>query len=196
MHAMADLLGMDPARVERLRSPERLAYFDPARIWEVLEPDPAATVIDVGTGVGFVALPWARRFPRATVYGCDVLEGMVALLAEAAAQGGLANVRALVMGPATIPLASGCADVALTAQVHHELDDPVALLRECRRCLHPGGRMAIVDWKDEDNGKSPPAGRRVPAATIRTQLEAAGFTAVASHDVYPYHAFLTGEKLV
>ena len=28
---MADLLGMDPARIGRLRSPERLEYFDPAK---------------------------------------------------------------------------------------------------------------------------------------------------------------------
>ena len=29
---MADRLGMDPVRIERLRSPERLEYFDPDRI--------------------------------------------------------------------------------------------------------------------------------------------------------------------
>ena len=27
---MVDRLGMDPARIERLRSPERLEYFDPS----------------------------------------------------------------------------------------------------------------------------------------------------------------------
>ena len=28
---MADRLGMDPARIERLRSPDRLEYFDPGQ---------------------------------------------------------------------------------------------------------------------------------------------------------------------
>ena len=49
---MADLLGMDPARIERLRSPERLAYFDPAKIWQVLNPGQNSTVLDIGAGVG------------------------------------------------------------------------------------------------------------------------------------------------
>ena len=34
---MADLCGMDPARIERLRSLERLGYLDPAKIWDALD---------------------------------------------------------------------------------------------------------------------------------------------------------------
>ena len=60
---MADTLGMDPARIERLRSPERLEYFHPDRIWEVLKPAPDCTLIDIGAGVGFVTLPFAAAFP-------------------------------------------------------------------------------------------------------------------------------------
>ena len=30
---MADLFGMDPARIERLRSPARLEHLDPSLIW-------------------------------------------------------------------------------------------------------------------------------------------------------------------
>jgi hypothetical protein len=37
---MADQYGMDPARIGRLRSPERLEYFDPDRIWDTLDPAP------------------------------------------------------------------------------------------------------------------------------------------------------------
>ena len=60
---MADLYGMDPARIERLRSSERLGYFDPAKIWDALDPDPSVTPVNIGSGVGFVALPFARRYP-------------------------------------------------------------------------------------------------------------------------------------
>ena len=77
---MADTLGLDPKRIERLRSPDRLEYFHPDRIWEVLKPAPVCTLIDIGAGPGFLTLPFAKRFPRAKVYGCDILEGMVRLL--------------------------------------------------------------------------------------------------------------------
>lgn len=189
---MADRLGMDPARIERLRSAERLDYFDPDRIWNVLNPAPDCTLIDIGTGVGFIALPFARRYPAAKVYGCDILDGMIDLLREDAAARGLGNVEGIVMTPNAIDLPDGVADVVVMAQLHHELDAPAPLLAECKRLLAAEGVVAIVDWKDEDNGKSPPAGRRVPEAQLRTQLDAAGFSDLERHDVFEFHTFMTG----
>lgn len=187
------MLGMDPARIERLRSPDRLEYFDPKHIWETLKPAADCTMVDIGTGVGFIALPFATAYPKATVYGCDILEGMIGLLREDAAAKGLGNVAGIVMTPNSIDLPDNGADLVIMAQLHHELDDPDGLLAECKRLLAPGGTVAIVDWKDEDNGKSPAAGRRVPVATIRSQLEKAGFTDFALHDGYEFHTFATAQ---
>jgi SAM-dependent methyltransferase len=189
---MADLLGMDPARIGRLRSPERLEYFDPAKIWDVLQPAPDCTLIDIGAGVGFLALPFARGYPAAKAYGCDILEGMVGLLAQDAAEQGLNNLEARLMQPSAVDLPDGCADIIVMAQLHHELDAPEPLMAECHRLLAPGGTIAIVDWKDEENGKSPAKGRRVPEATIRAHLTGAGFSDIQSHNIYEFHGFVTG----
>jgi SAM-dependent methyltransferase len=189
---MADTLGMDPARIERLRSSERLEYFHPDRIWEVLRPAPDCTLIDIGAGVGFLTLPFAERFPQAKAYGCDILEGMVALLREAAYELGLTNLEALQMAPNTVDLPDDSADFIVMGQLHHELDAPKPLLAECKRLLKLGGTIAIVDWADAENGKSPPVGRRVPVARIHAELEGAGFDDIETHDVYEYHTFMTG----
>lgn len=188
---MADRLGMDPARINRLRSPERLEYFDPGQIWERLQPQSGDAIVDIGTGVGFVALPLAAQFPDCSVIGCDIQPGMIALLLEDAADRGLDNVKGIVMAPNAVDLTDGAADIVVMAQVHHELDEPLLLLTECARILKPGGNIVIVDWKDEDNGKSPAAGRRVPAADILAQLKDAGFTEHKSHDVYEFHNMIT-----
>ena len=190
---MADLLGMDPARIERLRSPERLAYFDPAKIWQVLNPGQNSTVLDIGAGVGYVALPFAKDYPSAKVYGCDILEGMVGLLARDAMDRGLANLETILMQPNCVPLPDGIADVIVMAQLHHELDEPEALMAECHRLLNSSGTVAVVDWTDEDNGRSPAKGRRVPEATIRAHLSGAGFKDLGSHQVYEFHQFITGQ---
>ena len=190
---MADLLGMDPARIERLRSPERLAYFDPAKIWQVLNPGPNSTVLDIGAGVGYVALPFAKDYPSAKVYGCDILEGMVGLLARDATDRGLANLETILMQPNCVPLPDGIADVIVMAQLHHELDEPEALMAECHRLLNSSGTVVVVDWTDEDNGRSPAKGRRVPEATIRSHLSGAGFKDLGSHQVYEFHQFITGQ---
>lgn len=189
---MADMLGMDPARIERLRSPERLEYFHPDKIWEVLKPAPDCTLIDIGSGVGFLTLPFAERFPQAKAYGADILEGMVGLLREDAVERGLGNLETILMTPNAIDLPDDSADFIVMGQLHHELDEPEPLMAECKRLLKPGGTIAIVDWADADNGKSPPAGRRVPVATMQAQLEGAGFTGIETHGVYKFHTFMTG----
>ena len=189
---MVDYLGMDPARIERLRSPERLEYFDPNRFWDTLKPNPDCTLIDIGAGVGFIALPFAKRYPLAKIYGCDILDGMIDLLREDAATQGLDNVEGIVMTPNSIDLMDGVADVVVMAQLHHELDTPELLLAECKRLLAADGTVAIIDWKDEENGKSPPVGRRVPEAVMRTQLTANGFLNIESHNLYEFHTVLTG----
>tara|TARA_B100000470_G_scaffold166779_1_gene131280 strand:+ start:94 stop:669 length:576 start_codon:yes stop_codon:yes gene_type:complete len=188
---MADTLGFDPARVERLRDPERLEYFNPARIWEILQPEPDCTLIDIGAGVGFLTLPFAEKFPHAKVFGCDILDGMVRLLRDEAKQRGIDNLDALLMSPNHVDLHDDVADFIVMTQVHHELDTPEPLLAECKRVLKPDGTIAIVDWADEENGKSPPLGRRVPVALIGTQLRSAGFHHIETHDVYAYHTFVT-----
>ncbi len=190
---MADTLGMDPARIERLRSPERLEYFHPDRIWEVLKPAPDCTLIDIGAGVGYLTLPFAEGFPRAKVYGCDILEGMVDLLRKDAAERRLDNLEAILMTPNAIDLTDNSADFIVMGQLHHELDTPIPLLAECKRLLKPGGIAAIIDWADADNGKSPPGGRRVPVSRMRAELEEAGFSAIETHDVYEFHTFMTGK---
>lgn len=189
---MADISGMDPARIARLRNPERLEYFHPDRIWEVLQPAADCTLIDIGAGAGYLTLPFAERFEQSKVYGCDILEGMVGLLREAAQQRGLSNVSALLMTPNAVDLPDSSADFIVMGQLHHELDTPEPLLAECRRLLKPGATIAIADWADAENGKSPPAGRRVPAARIREELRDAGFGDIEMHDVYQYHTFMTG----
>jgi ubiquinone/menaquinone biosynthesis C-methylase UbiE len=190
---MADTLGFDPKRIERLRSPERLEYFHPDRVWDVLQPAPDCTLIDIGAGVGYLTLPFAQRFPQAEVYGCDILEGMVRLLREAAAELGLINLEALLMTPNAVNLSDDRADFIIMGQLHHELDAPDQLLLECNRLLKPGGTIAVIDWADAENGKSPPVGRRVPVSRMHAELEAANFTSIKTHDVYEYHTFMTGQ---
>ncbi|MBT5264156.1 MAG: class I SAM-dependent methyltransferase [Rhodospirillaceae bacterium] len=190
---MADTLRMDPTRIERLRSPERLEYFHPDGIWDVLKPAPDCTLIDIGAGVGFLTLPFAERFPKAKAYGCDILEGMVGLLREDAAERGIGNLEAMLMAPNAIDLPDDSADFIVMGQLHHELDDPDPLMAECNRLLTPGGVVAIIDWADAENGKSPPVGRRVPVSRMRAQLEGAGFIDIETHDVYAYHTFMTAK---
>lgn len=186
---MADLLKMDPARIERLRDPKRLEQVDPLRVLDVVSAADDGAVVDVGAGVGFVTLPLAKRFPERTVIGCDVLPGMLEVLADDALERELGNVVTALMSTHTeLPLGDDSAALLIMLQVHHELDDAVALLTDCHRVLRPGASIAIVDWKDEDLPGMPAGGRRVAQSVIVQDLDDSGFRDIRAHDVYPLHS--------
>lgn len=192
---MASKLGVDAARIERLRDPARLENLNPDRLWEALpEPGDGATIVDIGAGVGYLSLPVARRFPDCHIVACDILDGMLSILDGLVEDAGLGNIRTLKMTETAAPLPGDSVDVVLMAQVHHELSDPAALLLDCHRLLRHGGRLGLIDWGERDDGKSPRKHRSVPEPVVRAQLDDAGFSGVQSHTFFPYHFFLSARR--
>ncbi|MFT5174215.1 MAG: SAM-dependent methyltransferase [Gammaproteobacteria bacterium] len=190
---MADLLKMDPARIERLRDPARLQLVNPQSVLRVVTPFGDGPIVDVGAGVGFVSLVFARRFSDVQIIACDVLPGMLEVLAQAAAEEDLRNVRTVLMAsPTSLGLDDGVASMLIMLQVHHELDDAAGLLRECRRVLAPGAPIVIIDWKDEDLPGMPKGGRRVAQSQIVQDLSASGFADISCHEVYNVHSTVIG----
>lgn len=190
---MADALKMDPARIARLRDPARLEQVNPERVLDVVSPVGTGAIVDVGAGVGFVSLPFARRFSDTPIVACDVLPGMLELLAKSADEQKLPNLRtALMADPVSLPLDDDAASLLIMLQVHHELDDAVGLLHECRRVLAPGAPIVIIDWKAQDLPDMPTGGRRVAQSVIAQDLADNGFENVSCHDLYALHSTVIG----
>ncbi len=190
---VADLLKMDPARIARLRDPARLKQIDPATILDHVQPLAYGPIADVGAGVGFVSLTFARLLPAREIIACDIQAGMVELLTADAKAEGLGNLATKLMpGPADLPLADASAAMLVMLQVHHELDDSMSLLHECRRILQPGAPLVIVDWITGDIPGMASGGRRVAAEDIRQQVRGAGFNSVTDQPVYTAHSMTVG----
>ena len=184
----------DISKLDRLRDPERLEWMKPDAVWDVLCPQPPAAVVDLGVGIGFFAIPVARRHPGATIYGADLHADMLKYLKAAIEQEGVDNIVPVQTEEVAVPLADGLADALLMANLHHELDYRDRSLAECHRLLKPGGRIGIIDWKPVDTEHGPPTHVRIPEATVRAELEAAGFSEIAEHDLLPYHYFFSAAK--
>jgi SAM-dependent methyltransferase len=181
----------NPAMLDRLRDPERLRYMNPEGVWAVLAARPVSTVIDLGAGIGFFAIPFAKQIPRGHVYACDSSAEMLEHLNVALAEHHVPNVMPVLTEEVRIPLPNNIADVVFMANVHHELDHPEETLAECRRLLKPGATVAIIDWKPEPTPMGPPLEVRIAPGTVRAHLMAAGFSGFAEHPMLPYHYFLT-----
>ncbi len=98
------------------------------------------------------------------------------------------------MDEVKVPLDSGISDCVYSQNIYHEFHQLEASLAEFMRLLKPGGKFVAIDWKPGDTPHGPPQEVRVPTQKIMGDLAKCGFVAVKSHDVLPYHSFVTALK--
>ena len=121
---------------------------------EVPAGDGAAfDLLDVGTGTGVLAVAALERWPGARVLGIDPSSRMLEIAQDVARRRspGLAQRLRTITAPADrIPLADRSMDVAVSSFVIQLVPSRAAALREVLRVLRPGGRLALVTWRDDE----------------------------------------------
>jgi ubiquinone/menaquinone biosynthesis C-methylase UbiE len=176
----------------KLDSPERKKILPPDIILEKLAVAKGETVVDIGAGTGYFAIPAATLAgPNGRVIAVDASREMAEELERRRAAAGLANlevVRSLEYG---LGVASGMADLVLMATVLHEVDDKPRFLGEARRVLKPGGRIGIVEWQAVETGRGPGLAERVAPAETGRLLKKAGFGSIALEDLNEFFYIAT-----
>lgn len=188
------------------------------RLLDVVGPlprDRAATIVDVGTGSGTLALAALRRWPEARVVGLDGSRGMLGAASAAAASLPAADRRrvSFVEGLAErIPLEDGSVDAVISSFVLQLVPSRARALAEARRVLAPGGTLAFVTWRatdtpvfgpdevfydvldelgvpDELEAEEARSGDPVSAAAAVAQVRRAGFRDVVGHEELLVHRY-------
>ena len=103
-------------------------------------------VLDVACGTGLVTFRAARAVGGAEVVGTDISGERVAVAARHARYHGGAKVRFERAEAEDLPFLDGAFDVVLCGLGLMYVPDPVGALREMRRVLVPGGRVAVAVW--------------------------------------------------
>lgn len=167
--------------------PARDAWQKPADLVAALAIVPGSTVADVGAGTGYLAPHLARAVgPEGKVILLDVEASLVQHMDERIRREGLTGVEARLSGSSAAALQPAEADLVLLLDVAHHIADRPAWFRALRDGVKPGGRVAIIDFKEGELPVGPPPDHRLPADTLTAELAGVGWKLVGSPDVLPY----------
>ena len=191
---MSESRKFDPSKLAKLNDPKRLKILNPEVIWTKADLRDAEVVVDIGAGTGFFALPFSKNLKAGKIYACDTSDVMIEWMKNNLPVELQGIIIPLKMEESSVPLADGIANLVYMINLHHELEDPVMILKESFRILRDGGKLIIIDWKKEETPEGPPLAIRVTEETIERQMLACDFTNIKKHAVLPYHNFLIGEK--
>ena len=111
------------------------------------KPAPGEQVVELAAGPGDTGFMAARMIePGGTLICSDAVAGMLDVARERAEEQGITNVEFKQLQLEWIDLPTATVDVILCRWAVMLLVDPAAALRECRRVLKPGGRVALAVW--------------------------------------------------
>ena len=107
----------------------------------LLDLQPGETVLDIGSGPGFLADEMAEEVgPDGAVHGVDPSESMLAISRRRET-----SVEYAVGDAISLPYADETFDAVVATQVYEYVPDMPAALTEARRVLRRGGRLLILD---------------------------------------------------
>lgn len=130
-------------------------------------PAPGERVLELACGAGGLGLAAATLvMPGGEVVLSDVVAGMVSTAADRAAELGHQNVVARVLDLEEIAEPDGRYDVVLCRDGLQFALDPGRAVREMRRVLVPGGRVAVAVWAARS--RNPWLGVILDAVTAQT----------------------------
>ena len=136
---------------EWLERPEREREEMPNRLVEILKLKEGDVVADIGVGTGYIARRISPKIGETgTIYGVDIQQEMLDLLAEKMAEVGITNVKG-VLGTISDPkLPPESVDLAIMVDVYHEFSHPYEMMQNICHGLKIGGRVVFVEYRAED----------------------------------------------
>jgi ubiquinone/menaquinone biosynthesis C-methylase UbiE len=158
-------------------SPGRDEKLQINRVMDILEIGPGKNVADIGAGSGWFTVRAARRVTETgNVYAVDINPEATRYIETRAQKEGLRNVKTILSKSDNPELPANQIDSVLLLKTYHEVDKPVALLRNLSASLRPGAKVGIIDRNG--NGENHGVARDV----VVKEAAQAGYVVLGQYD--------------
>lgn len=158
-------------------SPGRDERLQINRVMDILEIMPGKTVADIGAGSGWFTVRAARRVTETGgVYAVDINPEAMRYIEKRTQKEGVRNVKTILSKSDDPQLPANKIDSVLLLKTYHEVEKPVALLRNLRASLRPGAKIGIIDRNG--NGENHGVGRDV----VIKEASEAGYALLSQYD--------------
>src|SRR5713226_5452667 len=156
-----------PTDIGLLEAPDREAWQKPDQVMDSLQIAEGSVAADLGAGGGWFTIRLARRVgPNGTVYAEDIQRLMIEAIDRRVQREGLTNVISRLGAKDDPGLPQGAVDAVLIVDAFHEMEEPVALLKNVGKALKPNGLVGIIDYRLGQGGPGPGPEERVAPGVI------------------------------
>jgi len=168
---------------------------EPAKLMTALHLKPGMTVCDLDCGNGFYTLRMAKEIlPGGNVLAVEIQKEMLDLLARRAEQEKITNYEPLLSTVVDPKLPDNKVDLILVVDVYHVMDHPVEMLAALRKSLAKGGRLALVEFRAEDDNVPIKPLHKMSKAQILKEIPPNGFKLVEQFDGLPWQHVMFFER--
>ena len=169
-----------------LEGADREQWNKPEQIMDALKIGDGSIVADIGAAGGWFTVRLSRRVgPNGVVYAEDIQPLMLEAIKRRVQRENLTNVRTVLGTTKDSRLPHGL-DAILINGAYHEMENPIAVLKDAANSLKPQGRIGIVEYTPGAGGPGPDTDQRVTPETVITGARAVGLQVISRETVPPF----------
>lgn len=168
-------------------------FLNPEKVLKEIPLKDNMVAADFGSGSGGWAIPLAKILKKGKVFAIDILEEPLSALRGKAQLEKIYNISTLRADVEKgTSLNSESCDLVLMTNLLFQVDDVEKVFREGKRVLKKGGKILIVDWKE--NAEVGPK-RRISPAKIKEIGEKSGLKIEKEFEAGIYHYGILFSKI-
>jgi ubiquinone/menaquinone biosynthesis C-methylase UbiE len=178
-----------------LERPERMKEERPDLLISELDLKPGMAVADIGAGTGYHSSRMAHVVGKSgKVFAVDIQREMLALLDKSMKSQNISNVMPVLGSEKDPKLPPASLDLIIMVDVYHELEYPAEMLRAMVAALKPKGRIAFVEFREEDANVPIKAVHKMSEAQIRKEASAFGLQWLRTSKALPWQHVVIFQK--